>query len=185
LTRLRKNPQPQRNPNWEPSDHLKAKVHYLAWRWSMGRYEVIDDLYQEGMLAIWLEGETQAPVNHQLRTAQERMLMVRQQGRSVDGRLNARFRRPQVWTLVSVDRTGRSTASSSPVEEYVVGRATVQEILSLLGRHEIETLGLVYQGFNYREIAARLGQYPHVPYRTMREIRRKVNRYLHSSREEI
>jgi DNA-directed RNA polymerase specialized sigma24 family protein len=185
LTRLRKDPQPQRDPSWDPPEHLQAKVHYLAWRWSMGRYEVIDDLYQEGMLAIWLEGETRAPLNHQLRTAQERMLIVRQQGRSVDGRLNARFRRPQVWTLVSVDRMGHPTAGASPIEEYVVGRITVQEILSLLERHEIETLGLVYQGFNYREIATRLGQYPHVPYRTMREIRRKVNRYLRSSHEEV
>jgi DNA-directed RNA polymerase specialized sigma24 family protein len=151
----------------------------------MGRYEVIDDLYQEGLLAIWLKGETQAPLNHQLRTAQERMLMVRQQGRSVDGRLNARFRPPQVWSVVAVDRTGHPTASSSRVEEYVVERITVQEILSLLERHEIETLGLVYQGFKYKEIAALMGQYPHVPYRTMREIRKKVDRYLRSSQGEI
>jgi hypothetical protein len=143
LTRPRKNPQPQRGPNWEPSEELRAKVHYLAWRWSLGRSDVIDDLYQEGMLAIWLEGETHAPLNHQLRTAQERMLVVRQQGRSVEGRLNARFRRPQVWTVVSVDRTGHPTASSSPVEEHVVGKVTVEEILSLLECHEIEALGLV------------------------------------------
>jgi DNA-directed RNA polymerase specialized sigma24 family protein len=84
-----------------------------------------------------------------------------------------------------VDRTGHHAAGSSRVEEYVVERLAVQEIFSLLERHEIETLGLVYQGFNYREIAARMGQYPHVPYRTMREIRRKVNRYLRSSHEEI
>jgi DNA-directed RNA polymerase specialized sigma24 family protein len=185
MGRPRKHPEPPRDPNWEPSEALRAKVHYLAWRWSLDRPDYLKDLYQEGLLAIWLKGETEAPLNHQLRTAKNRMLSVRKLGQSVDGKLDRSYRRPRPWGMVSLDHTGHVAASRSRVEEYVVERLAIEEVLALLKPHEVETLGLVYQGFEYPEIAARLGQYPHVPYRTMQEIRRKVRRYLRWSEEEI
>jgi DNA-directed RNA polymerase specialized sigma24 family protein len=156
LTRLRKNPQPRRDPDWDPSEQLKAKVHHLAWRWSMGRYEVIDDLYQEGLLAIWLKGETQAPINHQLRTAQNRMLSVRKLGRSVDGKLDRRYRRPRPWLMVSLDRMSGHIASPSRIEEHVVDRLTVLEMMSLLDPPQRRCLALLYQGFTLAEVAGQL-----------------------------
>ena len=173
---------PARDPNWEPSEDLKAKVHYLAWRWSLDRPEVIDDLYQEGLLAIWLREETHAPLPHQMATARQRMWVVRQQGKSVDGRLNARFRRPQEWLVFSLDLMVYGYGAGhrvNPVEDYVIARLTVQEILGLLTPGEQECLGLVYQGFTQREIARRTG-YPmrRIQY-MMASIREKVWPYLH------
>ena len=46
---------------WEPSKKLQDGVAYLARRWSWNDYSQADDLYQEGMLAIWLKGDTEAP----------------------------------------------------------------------------------------------------------------------------
>jgi DNA-directed RNA polymerase specialized sigma24 family protein len=180
MGRPRKHPEPERDPNWEPSGDLKHRVHYLAWRWSRDRPDYLEDLYQEGLLAIWLRGETQAPVNHQLRTVQNRMLSVRKLGKSVDGKLDQGYQRARPWGVVFLDGFDPPGTGGSGTEEQALSRITLREFTSLLKRHEIETLVLAYQGFKYREIAARLGQDRHAPGRTMREIRRKVNLYLHS-----
>ena len=171
---------PHRDPNWEPSEQLQVKVHYLAWRWSMGRPDLIDDLYQEGLLAIWLKDETHSPLQHQMATARQRMWVVRQQGKSVDGRLNARFRRPQEWLVLSMDRMAYGASHRMYlVEEYVIDRLTVLEMLSLLTPPERKCLGLVYQGFTQREIALRTGQSMRRLQRTMKTIREKVWPYLY------
>jgi DNA-binding NarL/FixJ family response regulator len=56
--------------------------------------------------------------------------------------------------------------------------------MALLDQHEIEVVEMVYQGFKYPEIARQLGQYPHIPYKTMRKVKEKVRRHLRSSEEE-
>jgi DNA-directed RNA polymerase specialized sigma24 family protein len=131
-------------------------LHYLAWRWSMGQVDCLDDLYQEGLLAIWLKGETQAPLNHQLRTAQNRMLSVRKLGRSVDGKLDRGYRRTRPWQLFSLDWTGRQVPSPSWVEEQVMDRLTVLEMMSLLDLQQRRCLALLYQGFTLVEVAGQL-----------------------------
>ena len=171
---------PHRDPNWEPSEELKVKVHYLAWRWSMGRPDLIDDLYQEGLLAIWLKDETHSPLNHQLRTAQEGMSAARKRGRSVDGRMNPTTARATAWVVLSVDRMIYGVAHHGrTVEAYVVDKITVEEILSLLTPPERECLGLAYQGFTQAEISRRTN-YPmrRIQY-MMASIREKVWPYLH------
>ena len=131
-------------------------MHYLAWRWSMGQVDYLDDLYQEGLLAIWLKGETQAPINHQLRTAQNRMLSVRKLGRSVDGKLDRSYRRPRPWPMVSLDRMSGHIASRSRIEEHVVDLLTVLEMMSLLDPQRRRCLALLYQGFTLAEVAGQL-----------------------------
>ena len=46
----------QEEEAWEPSQKLQDGVACLARRWSRDDYSQADDLYQEGMLAIWLKG---------------------------------------------------------------------------------------------------------------------------------
>ena len=177
----KKYPLPERDPNWEPSEVLRGKVRYLAYLWSRDRPDYQDDLLQEALLAIWLKGETEAPLNHQLRTARERMWVVRQQGKSVDGRLNRAFRRPQVWQVLSMELMVYGASHiSRPVEDYVVTRITVEEIFTLLTPPERECLCLVYQGFTQPEISRRTGYSERRIQRTMRAIREKVWPYLHN-----
>ena len=169
-----------RDPNWKPSEQLKLKVHYLAWRWSMGRPEQIDDLYQEGLLAIWLRDETHAPLKHQMATARERMLTVRKLGRSVDGRMNPSTARARPWLILSMDQMMYGVGHHSrTVEAYVVDKITVEEILALLTPPERECLGLVYQGFTQPEIARRTGYSGRRIQRMMRAMREKLWPYLH------
>jgi DNA-directed RNA polymerase specialized sigma24 family protein len=179
MGRPRKHPEPERDPNWGPSGELVAKVHYLAWRWSRDRPDYLEDLYQEGLLAIWLNGETQAPLNHQLRTAQNRMLSVRKLGKSVDGKLDQGYQRATPWGVVFLDGFDPPSAGGSGTEEQALSRVALQEFMAILERHEIETLVLAYQGFKYREIALRTGQSLRRLQRTMKSIRKKVWPYLY------
>jgi DNA-directed RNA polymerase specialized sigma24 family protein len=146
----------------------------------MGRPDVIDDLYQEGLLAIWLRDETHSPINHQLRTAQDRMIDVRKRGRSVDGRMNPSSARARRWLILPLDRTMYGAGHRSrTVEAYVVDKITVEEILALLTLPERECLGLVYQGFTQPEIARRTGYSQRRIQRMMRAMREKLWPYLH------
>ena len=132
------------------------------------------------MLAIWLKGETQAPLNHQLRTAQERIIDARKRGRSVDGRMNPYSARAQRWLVLSMDHmTYGASHRLYLVEEYVVDRLTVLEMLSLLTAPERQCLGLVYQGFTQPEIARRTGYSERRIQRMMRAMREKLWPYLH------
>ena len=170
----RKYPLPERDPNWEPSQEVRAKVRYIAWRWSRDRPDYLEDLYQEGLLAIWLRGETQAPLNHQLRTAQNRVLSVRKLGRSVDGKLDRSYRRPRPWGVIFLDGFDPPGPGGSWVEEQALGRIALQELMALLERHEIETLSLIYQGFTPAEVARRLQLRRSEVYRTIEGIREKL-----------
>jgi hypothetical protein len=118
----RKYPLPERDPNWEPSEVLRGKVRYLAYLWSWDRPDYQDDLLQGALLAIWLKGETEAPLNHQLRTARERMWVVRQQGKSVDGRLNRAFRRPYTYKVAHLNGYDPPAAGWSRVEQPALAR---------------------------------------------------------------
>jgi DNA-directed RNA polymerase specialized sigma24 family protein len=63
----------KRNPAWQPPIELRQRIHALAKHWTRDRWDVREDLEQEALLAIWLKGETKAPLSHQLQTAQHRM----------------------------------------------------------------------------------------------------------------
>jgi hypothetical protein len=96
-------------------------MRHIAWRWSRDRPDYLEDFYQEGLLAIWLKGETQEPLNHQLRTAQNRILSVRKLGRSVDGKLDRSYRRPRPCGVVFLDGFDPPGPGGSRVEEQALG----------------------------------------------------------------
>ena len=123
-------------------------------------------------------------MHHQLFTARERMFVVRQQGKSVDGRLNRAFRRPHNYEVVHLNGYDPPGAGWSRVEEQALARLAYQELMALLEENEVEVLELVCKGFKYPEIARQLGQYPHVPYKTMRKVKEKIRQHLRSSEEE-
>ena len=156
----------ERDPAWQPPLELRQSVHALAGRWTKDRRDAREDLEQEALLAIWLKGETGAPLDHQLRTAQNRMLSVRKLGRSVDGKLDATYRRPAAYAVLSIEQQGIGTGDHllpfhdllpSPfrVEEYVVEKLTCQEILQYLHPEERYCVLLLCQGFTIQEVATR------------------------------
>ena len=137
----------------------------MARRWSRDDYSQADDLYQEGMLAIWLKNDTQAPWSHQLRTAQNRMLSVRKLGKSVDGKLNRTYKRGNPYLVLPLDGEGvmlheEPDSPEEPVpdplnlEEQVIAKLIVLEIISLLTPRQRDLVELLYLGFTQKEIAA-------------------------------
>jgi DNA-directed RNA polymerase specialized sigma24 family protein len=147
---------------------------------------VVDDLYQEGLLAIWRKGETNSPLNYQCATAQQAMWVRRQKGKSVDGRLNGGFRRPYQYQVLSLDLdlpVYGATHQTQPVEDYVVAKLTVQEMLALLTPPERECLGLIYQGFQQWEIARRFNCAERRIQRMTRAIREKLWAYAHDGQD--
>jgi DNA-directed RNA polymerase specialized sigma24 family protein len=175
----------ERDSSWEPGAELQDRVYRLAGRWSRDRREVRQDLYQEGMLAIWLKGETEAPLDHQLRTAQNRMLSVRKLGKSVDGKLDYRYRRPNPYAVYSMEQQGVGTGdnllpfqdllpSSCRVEDYIVAKLTVLEVLSVLEPEQRHCVLLLCQGFTMREVAAGKGCTPARVKRCLAGVREKL-----------
>jgi DNA-directed RNA polymerase specialized sigma24 family protein len=175
----------ERDSSWEPTPELQDKVYLLAGRWSRDRREVRQDLYQEGMLAIWAKGETGAPLIHQLRTAQNRMLSVRKLGKSVDGKLDSTYKRPRPYAVLSMETQGIGRGDDllpfrdilpdpCRVEQHVVAKLTVLEILAVLEPEERHCVLLLCQGFTMREVTASQGCPP-----------ARVRRYLAAAREKL
>jgi DNA-directed RNA polymerase specialized sigma24 family protein len=174
-----------RGSSWEPAPELQDKIHRLARRWSRDRREVREDLYQEGMLAIWLKGEAEAPLNHQLLTAQNRMLSVRKLGKSVDGKLDHHYRRPKPYWTVSREEDGvRRGDYTFPfqdilpdpvqVERHVVAKLTLSEVLSILEPEERKCVLFLCQGFMPYELAAKLQQTRSQVKHLLANVRRKL-----------
>jgi DNA-directed RNA polymerase specialized sigma24 family protein len=156
----------ERDPAWQPPIELRQRIHALAGRWTRDRWDVREDLEQEALLAIWLKGETKAPLSHQLQTAQHRMLSVRKLGKSVDGKLDSTYKRSTMYLVLSMEQQGIGKGDSllpfqdllpspSRVEEYIVAKLTVLEILDTLEPEEHHCVLLLCQGFTMQEIAAR------------------------------
>jgi hypothetical protein len=137
------------------------------------------------MLAIWLKGETEAPRNHQLYTAQKRMLSVRKLGRSVDGKLDYTYRRPDPYLVFSLEQEGIQKGDHTfpfqdilpdpfQVEKYVVAKLTFLEIISFLEPEERRYTLLLCQGFTLKEVAVQVGR-PYIAVkRCLGELKRKL-----------
>ncbi len=175
----------ERDSSWEPGPELQDRVYRLAGRWSRDRREVRQDLYQEGMLAIWTKGETEAPLDHQLRTAKNRMLSVRKLGKSVDGKLDATYKRSTRYAVLSMEQQGVGRGddllpfqdllpSSCRVEDYVVAKLTVLEVLSVLEPEQRHCVLLLCQGFTMREVATGKGCTPARVKRCLADVREKL-----------
>ena len=156
----------ERDPAWQPPMELRQKIHSLAGRWTRDRRDLREDLEQEAMLAIWLKGETQAPLDHQLQTARHRMLSVRKLGKSVDGKLDATYKRSTRYIVLSMEQQGIGKGDDllpfqdllpSPflVEEYIVAKLTALEVLTVLEPEERHCVLLLCQGFTLQEVASR------------------------------
>jgi len=156
----------ERDPAWQPSIELRQWIHALAGRWTRDRRDFREDLEQEALLAIWLKGETQAPLDHQLQTARHRMLSVRKLGKSVDGKLDTTYKRSTMYLVLSMEQQGIGKGdhllpfqdllpSSSHVEAYIVAKLTALEILDTLEPEERYCVLLLCQGFTMQEVATR------------------------------
>jgi DNA-directed RNA polymerase specialized sigma24 family protein len=179
----------ERDPAWQPPIELRQRIHALAGRWTRDRWDVREDLEQEALLAIWLKGETKAPLSHQLQTAQHRMLSVRKLGKSVDGKLDYTYRRPRAYLVSSLEQDGIQKGDHTfpfqdilpdpcRVEEYVMAKLTALEILATLEPDERQCLALLCQGFTLVEVASRF-QKPYSAVRnTVGGIQKKLQTWL-------
>lgn len=182
--------------DWRPAPDLCAAVRSLARRWSRDRPDVREDLEQEALVAIWTKGETDAPLSHQLRTAQNRMLSVRKLGKSVDGKLNGSYQRRRQYTIVSVEQRAVAAEggvlplqdvlpSAFLVEPYVVSKLRLLELLSVLAADERACVGLLCAGFTTREVAAWTRSESATVMRNLHSARRKLRPLLDATRDEV
>ncbi|MQA00739.1 MAG: hypothetical protein GEU80_15685 [Dehalococcoidia bacterium] len=149
-----------------------------------------EDLEQEALLAIWAKGMTDAPLRHQLRTAQHRMLSVRKLGKSVDGKLDGSYHRSRRYIVVSVEQ-GAAAAEGDVlplhdvlpaaflVEPYVVSKLRLLELLSVLAADERDCVELLCAGFTPREVIERSGAGPAAVTHSLHSARRKLRPLLH------
>jgi len=153
------------DPAWQPPAELCERVRAMARRWSLDRPDLREDLEQEGLLAIWMKGMTDAPLNYQMQTAKHRMLSVRKLGRSVDGKLDATYKRARTYIVYSMERKAILVGDNSlslkdllpsafRVEEHIVSKLTLLELLSVLEPAELECVTLLCLGYTLREVAA-------------------------------
>jgi DNA-directed RNA polymerase specialized sigma24 family protein len=181
---------------WEPSQKLQDGVAYLARRWSWDDYSQADDLYQEGMLAIWLKGDTEAPWSHQLRTAQDRMLSVRKLGKSVDGKLDRTYQRDKTYLVLPLDGDGvmldeDPDSPEEPIpdpldlEEQVVSRLTVLETTSFLTPQERHLVELRCLRFTMKEIAAVEGVSNNAVRKRFGQVKAKVRMAIQDEHPEV
>lgn len=179
--------------SWQPAEELCAAVGSLARRWSRDCPDVQEDLEQEALLAIWAKGETGAPLRHQLRTAQNRMLSVRKLGKSVDGKLDGSYHRARPYAVVSLDRGAAACdddvlplhdvlPSTLLVEPYVVSKLQLLELLSLLAADERECVAMLCAGFTPRDIVERTRSEPAAVTRALHSARRKLRPLLYPAR---
>lgn len=159
---------PPPDPYWRPPVELQARVRAMARRWSQDWPDVREDLEQEALLSIWLKGMTEAPLNHQMQTAKHRMLSVRKLGRSVDGKLDATYRRTRTYVVYSLEHEfiqvgddllslGDLLPSAFRVEEHIVSKLTLVELLSVLEPAELACVMLLCRGDTLREVASETG----------------------------
>ncbi len=165
---------------WQPTPELQEEVMRMARKWTRDDPSYKDDLYQEGMLAIWQKQESESPLSHQLRTARDRMISARKLGKSVDGKLNSRYRREERYTVLSMEYDGVNLEDCvlpigdmlpDPfrVEQYVVSKLTLLELVAWLDPWERRCAALLCQGFTMKEIAAREGKsFWHVRHRIVK-----------------
>ena len=176
--------------DWQPAEELRSALGALARRWSRDRPDVREDLEQEALLAIWAKGETDAPLRHQLRTAQNRMLSVRKLGTSVDGKLDGSYHRTRRYIVVSLEQ-GAAVAggellplhdvlpSTFLVEPYVVSKLRFLELLSVLAAEERDCVGLLCAGFTPRDVIERMRSEPEAVMRSLRSAKRKLRPLLY------
>ncbi len=174
---------------WQPAEELCTAVRSLACGWSRDCPDVREDLEQEALLAIWAKGETEAPLRHQLRTAQHRMLSVRKLGKSVDGKLDGSYHRSRRYPVVSVDQ-GVSVAggdvlplqellpSAFLVERYVVSKLRLLELVAVLTPDEHACVALLCAGFTQREVGELTRVSPPAVTRSLQAARRKLRPLL-------
>lgn len=176
--RRRNEVHPPPDPDWRPPAELQARVRAMARNWSRDRPDAREDLEQEALIAIWLKGLAEAPLSHQMQTAKHRMLSVRKLGRSVDGKLDATYRRSRTYVVYSMEQEsiyvgdeqlslGDLLPSALRVEEHIVSKLTMLELLSALEPGEIECVALLCRGFTLREVATETGC-------SRREVERRV-----------
>lgn len=166
----------------------------MARGWSRDTPDTTDDLEQEALLEIWLKGETRAPVNHQLRTAQNRMLSVRKLGKSVDGKLDAFYKRARPYVVLSMEwdalRFGEDLLlfedvllAPHRVEEAVIAKLTFLNLVSLLEPKERMCTVLLCMGFTRAEVAERVSCTSALVAQLVESTRRKLWPYLKGEEE--
>lgn len=150
---------------WQSPEVIK-QIGALAKRWSLGRPDLREDLFQEGWLAAWQAevSDPECPPNHLVRVAEQRMLWVRRLGRSVDGKLHATHDRAVVYQVHSLDQRtragdGRPCAlhevipSRLPnIADHVLGYLHTAAFFATLHALDQRILGLRLAGYRWCEV---------------------------------
>ncbi|MBM4389186.1 MAG: hypothetical protein FJ088_15715, partial [Deltaproteobacteria bacterium] len=84
---------------------LERRLRYMAFTWSRDAPSAQEDLEQVARVAVWeeLRLHPDAPDQNLLARAKRAIWRERLRGRSVDGRLNLNGRRPQSYTILSLE----------------------------------------------------------------------------------
>ena len=151
-------------------NQLEPDIRRLARHWSRdAASDVWEDVAQVARLAIVLElrKNPDSPRTHLFAQAKHRVLDYRKRGKSVDGRLNHRYKRDFRWHLVSLDGElaplrdeGPSPYfrpwQENPVEALVLARVMYSELQARLSETEARYLSLTLQGYPPRKVAGLL-----------------------------
>jgi DNA-directed RNA polymerase specialized sigma24 family protein len=175
---------------------IEPDIRRLARVLCLGQRDAQEDLAQVGRLAIWqkLQRQPGAPEPLLQCVAKRAMIDSREQGRSVDGRLDPVTRRAFRWLIGSLDAPQRESQGpltnglasdaldgfhalslwGAPTEDEALGRVLYAMLRGILTPREDAVLTLLLVGYPYRHVERLLHLTPKEVEWSRRQLQKKL-----------
>lgn len=150
------------------TEEIESSIRRMAWKIGSehGDYDEIDDLAQEGRIAVWLEATLHEPrADYCLHRSKQAMAQYARSGVSVDGRLWLNHRRKKVYHTDEIDAPlspgrapeGATLANILPdprpyTESQAFSCIVLDDIEDLLTDDELEIARAKAAGFTLTEL---------------------------------